>query len=93
MPDSQVTEYISAAIESNFQVILDIQIGALTPAAVLEFGWPWLKYENVHLALDPEFALVYPGQTVPGNPGWLCHCRADQRGAGDHAALYSKESD
>ena len=68
MPDSQVTEYISAAIESNFQVILDIQIGGLTPAAALEFGLPWLKYGNVHLALDPEFALVYPGQTVPGNP-------------------------
>src|SRR4029079_16866720 len=32
----------------------------------------YLKYPNVHLALDPEFAMTQKGQETPGNPiGYL----------------------
>ena len=68
MDDDEVKTYIEVAQRENFAVILDIQIGALTPAASIEKGLPWLKYDNVHLGIDPEFAKVHPGQEWPGLP-------------------------
>lgn len=68
MADEEVETYIEVAQRENFTVILDIQIGALTPAESIEKGLPWLKYDNVHLGIDPEFAKVHPGQEWPGLP-------------------------
>ncbi|MEM7132132.1 MAG: hypothetical protein AAF702_37850 [Chloroflexota bacterium] len=68
LSDETVMEYIERAEEEGFAVILDIQIGGLTPVASMRYGFPYLKYPNVHLAVDPEFALVHPDQAVPGNP-------------------------
>lgn len=68
MADEEVEAYIEAAERENFAVILDIQIGALSPADSLQYGLPWLKYEHVHLGIDPEFAKVHPGQEWPGLP-------------------------
>lgn len=68
LADEVVKAYIARAQEEGWAVILDIQIGALSPKQALAFGLPWLKYDNVHLALDPEFALVHEGQTRPGVP-------------------------
>ncbi|MEZ4713625.1 MAG: DUF4115 domain-containing protein [Caldilineaceae bacterium] len=68
MADDEVESYIKVAQRENFAVILDIQIGALTPADSIEKGLPWLKYDNVHLGIDPEFAKVHPGQEWPGLP-------------------------
>lgn len=68
LEDSTVEAYIVRAEEEGFAVILDIQIGALTPAESLAYGLPWLDYANVHLALDPEFAMAHAGQVWPGDP-------------------------
>ena len=68
LEDAKVEEYITRAQEEEFAVILDIQIGALTPATALSYGLPWLAYDNVHLALDPEFAMAHAGQRWPGDP-------------------------
>lgn len=68
LTDAVVESYIKAAEAEGLAVILDIQIGALTPADALAYGLPWLKYEHVHLALDPEFAMAHKGQAWPGDP-------------------------
>ena len=68
LPDDVVMEYINRAEEEGFGVILDVQIGALSPLDAITPAFPFLKYANVHLALDPEFAMTSPGQTIPGQP-------------------------
>lgn len=68
LTDEVVESYIKMAEAEGLAVILDIQIGALSPAAALAYGLPWLKYEHVHLALDPEFAMAHKGQAWPGDP-------------------------
>jgi hypothetical protein len=60
--------YISKALELDYAVILDVQIGALTPAQSITPALRYLSYGNVHPAIDPEFAMIRPGQAVPGNP-------------------------
>lgn len=66
--DEIVRAYITRAQEEGFAVILDIQIGALSPTDALASGFRWLAYPNVHLALDPEFAMAHTGQSWPGDP-------------------------
>jgi LysM repeat protein len=68
MSDDEVMAYIDAAEAEGWGVILDVQIGALTPTEAISPALSYLKYENVHLAIDPEFAKVHAGQIVPGNP-------------------------
>ncbi len=68
LEDATVERYIERANAEGFAVILDIQIGALSPAEALAQGLPWLDYANVHLALDPEFAMAHAGQLWPGDP-------------------------
>ncbi|MBX2997436.1 MAG: DUF4115 domain-containing protein [Caldilineaceae bacterium] len=68
MTDGAVMTYISKALELDYGVILDVQIGALTPAQSITPALRYLHYGNVHLAIDPEFAMIRPGQAVPGNP-------------------------
>ncbi|MEZ4616719.1 MAG: LysM domain-containing protein [Caldilineaceae bacterium] len=68
LEDATVEAYIQRAQKEGFAVILDIQIGALSPADALAYGLPWLDYANVHLALDPEFAMAHAGQFWPGDP-------------------------
>lgn len=68
LTDEVVEGYIKAAEAEGLAVILDIQIGALSPVDALAYGLPWLQYENVHLALDPEFAMAHKGQAWPGDP-------------------------
>ncbi|MGB0384426.1 MAG: LysM peptidoglycan-binding domain-containing protein [Ardenticatenaceae bacterium] len=68
LSDAVVTEYIERAQQEGFGVILDIQIGSLSPVESLQRGLPWLRYDNVQLALDPEFAMSYPDQVRPGSP-------------------------
>ena len=42
--------------------------GNLTPQEAMARAFKWLKYDNVHLAFDPEFAMREPGQEKPGQP-------------------------
>ena len=76
LDDAIVTEYITKAAEADFAVILDVQIGALSAVDSISKALPYLAHDNVHLAIDPEFAMVHPGQYWPGDP--IGYLTADQ---------------
>jgi hypothetical protein len=57
-------EYVDYAADHNMLVFLDLQIGRGTVAAEIEKVRPLLERPNVHLAIDPEFAIA-PGE-IPG---------------------------
>ena len=68
-----INEYILPAAERGMSVVLDAQMGRLSPSffvrRMIDMGY--MAYPNVHIALDPEFA-TKPGQNMPGHPiGWL----------------------
>ncbi len=68
MSEEATLAYVERAQAEGFDVFLDVQIGALTPVEAIERALPWLEYDNVHIAIDPEFAMVTPGQPKPGTP-------------------------
>ena len=68
LPDGLVQRYVDAAQQAGIDVILDIQIAGYTPVESIQRALPFLKNPNVHLAIDPEFAMTQAGQAVPGNP-------------------------
>ncbi len=83
-----VMAYIEAAAEEEYAVILDVQIGALSPTEAISLALPYLAYEHVHLAIDPEFAMVHEGQAWPRSDRVCDWCGAGERGAvGDPALL------
>ncbi len=61
--------YIEPAAKRGWMVVLDTQIGKSNPVQqvqrIIDKGY--LKYENVMIALDPEFR-VYEGRERPGIP-------------------------
>lgn len=59
-----LTEWVNYAADHDLLVFLDIQIGRGSVAAEIEKVRPLLLRPNVHLAIDPEFA-VAEGQ-IPG---------------------------
>lgn len=64
MPDSQIQEAISLANQVNGIVILDVQVGDSNLQSELPPLAQYLKLTNVHLAIDPEFAMH--GGAEPG---------------------------
>ena len=38
------------------------------PSEAISPALPYLAYANVHLGIDPEFAMVYAGRAGPGDP-------------------------
>jgi len=64
-----VQRYIEPAAARGWAVVLDSQLGRSTPVEQVRhmIGAGYLKYENVHVALDPEFHAV-PGHATPGIP-------------------------
>jgi hypothetical protein len=64
MPDSQIDQAISMAQKINGIVILDVQIGLSTLQTELPLLEKYLKMPQVHLGLDPEFAM-HDGK-IPG---------------------------
>ena len=64
-----VKHYIEPAAAQGWQVILDTQIGRSDPVTQVKrmIDKGYLNYDNVHVALDPEFASV-PGHDTPGIP-------------------------
>ncbi len=76
LTDAEVMPYIEEGLKAGVAVILDSQIANLSPTASISAALPYLKYPNVHLAIDPEFAVVHKGQYVPGNP--IGYITADQ---------------
>jgi len=64
MPDSLIERVATWAEEKGYILILDIQNGHSDMAREISSLVPFLKRPNVHLALDPEFAM--PGKKRPG---------------------------
>lgn len=64
-----VGRYIKPAAERGWMVVLDTQIGRSDPVEQIEriIDKGYLKYENVAVAIDPEFR-AYPGRERPGIP-------------------------
>lgn len=61
---SVLEEYIQYAAERGWIVFLDHQIGKFGVEAAMDRLLPWLKYPNVHLALDPEWRTEKPMQEI-----------------------------
>ena len=68
LPHKKLMRYIDAAKKNGFIVILDLQLGKKTPAKSVRSVLKYLKYESVHIAIDPEFYVgnlkVRPGKKI-----------------------------
>jgi hypothetical protein len=60
LKDSVVREYIDFARDRGMLVFVDHQIGKYPVAEAMNRLLPWLKYPNVHIALDPEWKTLSP---------------------------------
>jgi hypothetical protein len=56
--------YIQYALENDILVFIDHQIGRYKPADAITKMLPYLRYPNVHLALDPEWRTARPMQEI-----------------------------
>jgi hypothetical protein len=59
-----LTRWIEYAQKRDMLVFIDHQIGRYDPVASLRRMLPWLKYPNVHLALDPEWRTTKPMREI-----------------------------
>ena len=57
MPDSQIDYALQLAAKVNGIVILDVQVGLSTLPVEIPLLKKYLSMPNVHLAIDPEFAM------------------------------------
>jgi hypothetical protein len=62
--DGLLTKWIEYALERDILVFIDHQIGRYDPVDSLKRMLPWLRYSNVHLALDPEWRTEKPMQEI-----------------------------
>jgi len=58
--DDRLMPYIEYGLENDILVFIDHQIGRYDPISSLKRILPWLRYPNVHLALDPEWRTDKP---------------------------------
>jgi hypothetical protein len=66
-PAETLDEYAEFTAANDILLILDLQIGRRTVAEEIEGLRPWLELPNVHVALDPEFAMAegeIPGDVI-----------------------------
>jgi hypothetical protein len=67
MPDDQIDHTLDLAKKVNGIVILDVQVGLSDLPTELPIYEKYLKMPNVHLAIDPEFAMhngAKPGTVI-----------------------------
>jgi hypothetical protein len=64
LADSIVKKYIEFALEQDILIFLDHQIGRYDVIDALTRMLPYLKYPNVHLALDPEWRTTKPMEEI-----------------------------
>jgi hypothetical protein len=62
--ESLLLEYIQYALEHDILVFIDHQIGRYDPVESLKKMFPYLRYPNIHLALDPEWRTTKPMQEI-----------------------------
>lgn len=73
--------YIEAAEKEGFNLFIDTQLGKHTPQDAIHHVLKYLKYHNVHIALDPEFEVsnldVHPGKKIGHITGeWINQVQA-----------------
>lgn len=66
LSENSVMRYINRAQIEDFDVIIDLQLGTKTPKEAVAPVLKYLKYPNVHLALDPEFKVPKHRKYAPG---------------------------
>lgn len=68
LSEAKLMKYINAAEDNGFLVIIDTQLGAQTPVEAITPVLKYLKYNSVHLAVDPEFEVdgldIPPGKKI-----------------------------
>ena len=64
MKDELLMRYINYGLENDILVFVDHQIGRYDPIDSLKRILPWLRYPNVHLALDPEWRTTMPMKEI-----------------------------
>lgn len=68
LSSQKLMPYIHAANKHGFALFLDLQIGKKTPVQSIGSVLKYLKYENVHIAIDPEFNVygvgIRPGKSI-----------------------------
>ncbi|HWR10409.1 MAG TPA: hypothetical protein VN445_01170 [Rectinemataceae bacterium] len=64
LKDSTLEEYIAYAQSQGMIVFVDHQIGKYTVKESMEKILPFLKYPNVHLAIDPEWRTLIPMKEI-----------------------------
>ena len=64
LKDSVVQDYIEFARQRGWLVFVDHQIGKYPVADAMKRLLPWLKYPNVHIALDPEWRTESPMKVI-----------------------------
>jgi hypothetical protein len=68
LSDKVLLDYIKIAKENDIVVFIDVQLGKKTPAQAVKPLLKYLKYDNVHIAIDPEFSVddltVNPGKKI-----------------------------
>lgn len=74
--DKTVMKYINAAKKEGFAVIIDLQMGTQTAQEAVQPVLKYLQYDNVHLALDPEFKIPSHRRYPPGR--YIGHIFADE---------------
>jgi hypothetical protein len=62
--DALLMRYIDYALKHNMLVFIDHQIGKYHPLDAIKRMFPYLKYPNVHLALDPEWRTTKPMKEI-----------------------------
>lgn len=67
MPFKQIDTVLSWAKEINAQVFIDVQIGLSTLQDEIPQFEKYLSLPNVHLGIDPEFAMLGKGGARPGS--------------------------
>lgn len=66
LQDKSLMRYINRAEKEKFAVIIDVQLGTKTPYEAVLPILKYLKYDNVHIAIDPEFKIPKHRRYPPG---------------------------
>jgi len=68
LSEKVLKEYIEAAQRNGIVIFIDVQLGKRTPAQSVKPLLKYLQYDNVHIAIDPEFSVddlsVRPGKKI-----------------------------
>jgi len=68
LSEKVLKEYIAAAQKHGIVVFIDVQLGKKSPAQAVKPLLKYLKYDNVQIAVDPEFSVdnlsVKPGKKI-----------------------------